>query len=291
MHIGDVKVTRIQEYSGPTHDPKFLLPECTPEALAENRDWLNPHHWVASMNKFVVTLQSWLIQVDDKTILIDTGVGNDKDRNPVTRMHRLNTLYLPWLEAAGAPAESVTHVVMTHLHTDHIGWNTSLVDGVWKPTFPNATYLASAECLAFTRELHAKGGNSVQNRAYADSVVPIADANKLELFSPGDLVAGCLTPEAASGHMPGQVTFHLESQAAHGMFVGDVLHNAIQIAHPEWNSCYDSHPELAREVRASVLRRAAERNALLMPAHFGEPYCGYVKFKGEGFAFEPYNWS
>ena len=133
------------EYSGPTHAPDFLYPAVAKAerdaVLKANASWLAPNHYVPHMDRLIVTIQLWVLQAGGNVIVIDTGVGNRKPRAAAARMDQLNTLVMPWLEAAGAGPEQVTHVVMTHLHTDHVGWNTVEKDGKWVPTFPKARYL------------------------------------------------------------------------------------------------------------------------------------------------------
>ena len=285
--IGAATLTRVLEYSGPTHDPLFLFPAFQEDVVQAN-PWLAPHHWVPAMRKFVVTLQLWVVQAGGNTIVVDTGVGNFKPRPHVPRMDRLNNLVLPWLHAAGIPRESVTHVVLTHLHGDHVGWNTLWEDERWVPTFPNARYLAPREDMRYFRRAYEE--NPQRNLAYEDSVQPIVREGLLELFDPGEELAGCLAVEAAPGHTPGQVNFRLRSEGEEALFCGDVMHNAIQIAHPQWNSGYCLAGDTAFATRMAVLERAQRRGALIVPAHFGAPYCGYVRREGPGYAFAPAPW-
>jgi glyoxylase-like metal-dependent hydrolase (beta-lactamase superfamily II) len=288
--LGSATLTVVREYSGPSHSPNQLLPEADQAVLEANRDWLSPDFWIPRVNKFVVALHSWLLQVDDKVILIDTGVGNGKERPSFERLHRLNTQFLGWLAAAGAPVESVTHVISTHLHPDHVGWNTQLVNNEWVPTFPNARYLMPRECLEYMNELYKDDPKHGYSNAYADSVVPLLQRDLVDVFESTDLLVGCLQAEPAPGHMAGQVSLHFESQGQHAMFCGDMIHHPVQVQRPDWNSCFDSDPALARETRHKLLSLAADRNALLLPAHFGNPHCGYVRRAADGFAFEPAPW-
>ena len=289
--FGDARLSVVREYYGPSHPPRSLLPTIDSEVLEANRHWLDPSFWMPKVNRFVIALQTWLLEVDDKVILIDTGVGNNKNRPGFDRLHGLNTQFLNWLEAAGAPAETVTHVVCTHLHPDHVGWNTSLKNGEWVPTFPNAKYLVPAECLAYVKELYRKDPSHGYSMAYWDSIAPVESLGMLETFEDDDIVAGILEAEPAPGHMPGQVSFHFESQGRHAMFCGDTLHHPIQVLKPEWSSSYDTDPDEARRTRKAILKLAAGRDALLLPAHFGMPNCGYVRHASSGFAFMPSEWS
>jgi len=177
--IGDARVTGVIEYSGPTHDPAFLYPAVDKAerdaVLQANASWLAPNHYVPHMDRLIVTIQLWVVQAGGNTIVIDTGVGNRKPR-AAERMDRLNTLVMPWLEAAGAGPNQVTHVVMTHLHTDHVGWNTIEKDGRWVPTFPKARYLFPKEEFDYWKGLYDKGDKDVNQGSFADSVLPILDA-------------------------------------------------------------------------------------------------------------------
>jgi glyoxylase-like metal-dependent hydrolase (beta-lactamase superfamily II) len=294
--IGAAEVCQIIEYTGPTHPPEFLfsaIPDAERRAgLNDAAAWLAPDHYVPRMDRLVVTIQLWLVKAGGNTILIDTGVGNHKPR-PAERMNMLNTLVLPWLEAAGAGRDEVTHVVHTHLHTDHVGWNTVREGDRWVPTFPRARHLMPKPEYDYWRASFDAGDTAVNGGSFADSVLPVVDAGLAEMYDEGTReLAGCLVPEAAFGHAPGMFTLRLRSDGQEGLFTADAMHSPIQVVHPHWNDRYCLWPEKAATARQEVLRRASEREALIMPFHFGAPYCGYVRRQGEGFAFEPdRNWT
>ena len=288
--IGDARVTGVIEYSGPTHDPAFLYPAVDKAerdaVLQANASWLAPNHYVPHMDRLIVTIQLWVVQAGGNTIVIDTGVGNRKPR-AAERMDRLNTLVVPWLESIGAGPQQVTHVVMTHLHTDHVGWNTVEKDGRWAPTFPKARYLFPKDEFDYWKGLYDKGDKDVNQGSFADSVLPVLDAGLGDFMDGTAEVAGCLAPEPVPGHAPGMLSFRLRSRGEEGLFCADILHNAIQIVRPDWNDRYCLWPDKALESRAAGLKRACERGALLMPMHLGAPYCGYVRRQGDGYRFEP----
>lgn len=286
--IGDIRVTRIQEYSAPSHDPKFLLPEMDQQALEENESWMAPNHWIPHMNKLIVTIQLWVVHAGSNIIVVDTGVGNFKNRQDIPRMHMLNNLILEWLEAAGAPPEKVTHVVLTHLHSDHVGWNTRWVDNRWTPTFPNAKYYIPEQDFRFCEQGKNKEEKiDVFGESFNDSVMPIVNEGLSVMIRPGMEIADCLQVEDAAGHSPGQVAFRIRSQGEEAVFSGDIFHSPMQIVRPEINSGYCIYPDVARNTRYEFLNKAADTGSLILPVHFGDPYCGYIRRSGQGFSFEP----
>lgn len=282
--LGNATVTNVVEYVGPTHDPAATFPDVDPVVLRQNAGWLAPTYWVPAMNRLVIAIQLWVVTVGDAVIIVDTGVGNRKPR-PAARMNQLNTLTLAWLEAAGAARERVTHVVMTHLHGDHIGWNTLLDDGRWVPTFPNARYLAPRADYDYFLAQYQADPNGLAG-PLADSLLPIRDAGLLDFFDPGARIADVLRVVAAPGHTPGMVTLHLEAGGPPAVFSADVMHHPLQIVQPSWNTAFCIIPDQARATRSAFLADAAAREALFMPCHFPLPGCGYVRRQGESYVFE-----
>ncbi len=282
--IGDVRVTRVLELTGPTHDPAFLFPGLDHTQIDANQNWLAPDHWIPSMRKLIVTIQLWVVHAGGNIILIDTGVGSHK-RRPMPRFNMLNTLVMQWLEAAGAPPDKVTHVVMTHLHVDHVGWNTVQADGRWVPTFPNARYIMPK--LDYDDAEKKFDAGDPFFGFFGDSVRPVVEAGLVEMMDESKEIADCLAVEPAPGHTPGHVSLRVRSRGEEGLFCGDVMHSPMQIVRPDWNSCYCIAPDIARASRVACLTRAAERGALIMPVHFGAPYCGYIRRNDNGFVFEP----
>lgn len=287
--IGDIKVSRVLEYAAPTHDPAFLFPGLPQARLDAEAHWLAPHHFIPAMNRLIVTIQLWIVEAGDEVILVDTGVGNHKPR-AAARMNQLNGQMLAWLEAAGAAPDRVTQVVHTHLHMDHVGWNTVLRDGRWVPTFPNATYhLPRADHDHYLAAL-ARAPDPIIDQAFEDSIAPVIAAGQARFIEPGEVVAGLLAVEAAPGHSVGMVNFRLQSSGEQGLFTGDVFHSPLQIVEPSLNTAYCALPDIARQTRAALLAREAERGTLIMPMHFGAPHCGFIRRAGAGYAFEGARW-
>jgi glyoxylase-like metal-dependent hydrolase (beta-lactamase superfamily II) len=283
--IGDITVTGLVEYFGPTHDPRVLFPAFEPSALEQNRDWLVPDYWYPHMDRLVVAIQFWIVHAGNNVILVDTGFGNSKTR-ATARANHLNTLVPVWLEAAKARPDQVTHVVQTHLHSDHVGWNTSLEGGRWVPTFPNARYYMPLHDFRFFKDFN-ETGKARDGGSFYDSVMPVVGAGLVEFIDAQTEIADCLRVVPAFGHSPGQLNYWIESQGQRAVFCGDVLHHPIQIAQPEWNTVVDILPDDARRTRGEFLAKAADSDALVMPGHFGKPHAGYIRRQGGGYRFEP----
>jgi glyoxylase-like metal-dependent hydrolase (beta-lactamase superfamily II) len=264
--LGSSELIRILEFHGPTHDADWMLPGVSHSALAANASWLCPDYYMPITNRLVFSFQIWLLKAGANIVLIDTGVGNCKHR-PAPAQNMINTPVLDWFRAIGVPPERVTHVVQTHLHGDHVGWNTRWEDGRWVPTFQNATYyLPELDWCACDARYRA-GEIDIYGGAVADSVVPIVDAGLARFLRAGDQVADCLTALPAPGHTPGHLVFLLRDGSEEFLFTGDVLHSPMQVLDPLMNSrwCEDAHD--ARASRVDVLRRAARNGATIIPAH------------------------
>ena len=265
--LGDkAELVEIIEFHAPTHDVQWMLPDVTPQMLHSNASLLRDRFWAPRTNRLVFTYQVWLLKMREAIVLIDTGCGNHKQRvSPY--QNQINTPVIDWLQAVGAPPDQVTHVLHTHLHSDHVGWNTRLIDGRWLPTFPNATYYMPQLDYQLFKEHRAL---SMQPEMYdpviADSVVPILDAGMVRFIKPGDEVAG-LRATATPGHTPGHLTYTLRLGADVIIFAGDVLHSPLQVTCPHVNSRWCEDARLARESRHALLCQAVETDAAVIPAH------------------------
>ena len=285
--LGDVEVIRVEETHGPvglTADQ--FIPETPDGTWQRHEPLLVPDHLDPTDQLVQVAMQSWVLRSDGRTILIDTGVGNDKDRPLVPVWNqRTDGGYLTNLERAGIRAEDVDLVVNTHLHVDHVGWNTRLVDGEWVPTFPNATYLMPRADFEFwnpDKNPNVAGG--VNEFVYEDSVAPVHAAGQVQLWEDEYLIDADLRLTAAPGHTPGSSVLTLESGTDRALFAGDLLHSPVQIPQPELNSCFCEDPEAARAVRRQLLGWAADHSALLLPAHFSGAGALTIEHAGAGFA-------
>ena len=283
--IGDIQVTSIVEYFGPTHDPEFLFPAFDRSQFESAVRLLPRGHYASATDRLVVAIQTWLVRAGSRRILIDAGCGNGKAR-ATARMNRLNSLWPEWFAASGETFDSITDVVMTHFHADHVGWNTRADADKWVPTFPNAVYHFPRKDFDWFDAAH-KDGRMSDGGSFADSVQPVVDAGLVEFITDQDEIADCLKVAQAPGHSPGQLNYWLESDGQHGVFSADIFHSAVQIYCPEWNTAFCIEPENAIATRKAFLERAAETGALVMPCHFAPPHCGHVRATDGGYSFEP----
>ena len=279
--IGAARVTRVEEMAGPGFRLSTIFPDWDGAVFEEHKDWLVPTYVNPAKMTALLNMHSWIVEHNGLTVLIDTCVGNDKDRMPAENWTNNQGPYLQRLAEAGFQPEDIDMVMCTHLHVDHVGWNTKLLDGRWVPTFPNAKYLFSRADFEHYQD-HAV--EDMDRLSFVDSVLPIVEHGLAEMTEGDHLLAEGLLLEPAPGHTPGHITLKLESEAEAAIFTGDILHHPLQVYHPEWNSRFCLLPDEARTSRRRVLDYCADRGALLMPAHFGAPHCCHIARAGEAYS-------
>ncbi len=281
--VGDVEITRVQEYSGPGRStPDFLFPDGDPAFWTEHLDELAPDFIDAETGRLPLVLNSWLIRSDGRNILVDTGAGNGKERPYAQAYAHHDTAFLANLRAAGVAPEDIDIVINTHLHVDHVGWNTRLEGREWVPTFPNATYLMTEEDFVFwdPARVPRPQGDGNQN-VFEDSVAPVHRAGQVLLWSGEHRIDSDLVLEAAPGHTPGSAILRVESKGSGALFLGDIIHAPLQFATPDVNSCFCEDPALARSTRRRLLDEAVDRNLLVVPGHFGGHSACHIR-RGDG---------
>ncbi|MFH8342640.1 MBL fold metallo-hydrolase [Streptomyces sp. AM6-12] len=282
--VGQATVHRIDEIPLPPATGPWLLPDATPEVVA-SQDWLLPHFADAG-GVLHLDSHSFALVVDGLRVLVDTGIGNGKQRaNPA--WHDLRTDYPERLTAVGFPPEAVDLVILTHLHADHVGWNTRQMDGAWIPTFPAARYLtARAE-----REFWAGYAmDEARRQMFRDSVIPVERAGLLDLVDvPADGVQ--ITPSLrllpTPGHTPGHVAVELTSRGETALITGDCIHHPVQLAHPAIGACVDIAPQQAEATRRTLLASLAGTDTLLLGTHFAPPTAGRVVVHGDAYRLLP----
>ncbi|MCB5906516.1 MBL fold metallo-hydrolase [Streptomyces pinistramenti] len=282
--IGDLLVHRIDEVTLPPQTGPWLLPDATPDAV-RRAPWLRPD-FAGPDGVLHLASHSFAIEADGLRILVDTGIGNGKTRaNPA--WHHLDTDYLGRLTAAGFPPERVDLVVLTHLHTDHVGWNTRADGGAWVPTFPNARYLAARA--EWDHWAHADL-DEPRTQMFRDSVHPVREAGLLDLIDVPDTgaeVAPGISLLPTPGHTPGQVAVRLRSRGRSAVITGDCVHHPVQLRHPGITSCVDTDPAQAVRSRRTLLDALAGTDTLLLGSHFPAPTAGLVVPEGTTYRLTP----
>jgi glyoxylase-like metal-dependent hydrolase (beta-lactamase superfamily II) len=285
--IGAVTVTRVEEQLGfASFPPEAYFTGFEREVLEEHLDWLEPNHYSRAANRLITSVHSWLIRTERHTILLDSCGGNHKERSWLPRFHQLDTPWLERLRASGAAPEDIDFVLCTHLHEDHVGWNTRLRDGRWIPTFPNASYLFSRiENDYWDPAQHPEAADEpIRNVVYRDSVLPVIESGQARLIEGAHTIDDGLHVEHAPGHTPGLVVLKLEAGGERALFCGDVLHHPLQVYAPHWNSRFCVVADQARSTRRRWLEYCAGEGALLFPTHFGAPHVAAIAAVADGFS-------
>ncbi|MCC6193205.1 MAG: MBL fold metallo-hydrolase [Burkholderiales bacterium] len=282
--IGGVSLTRIVESEGPLLTPAEIFPDSTPEIIGGESHWLAPRYYDPAADKLVITIQSFLLRTPHHTILIDTCAGNHKPRRRLFFHQRK----WPWLDAlarTGTSPEAIDFVLCTHLHVDHVGWNTRLDRGRWVPTFPNARYLFARRELEYWESESRVNGIPRTGDYVADSVLPILDAGQALVVEEDYAIEDGIRIEPAPGHTPGHVVVNIANRNAKAVLSGDLFHHPLQCRFPDWstNFCWDMAQ--ARSTRRRFFEAHADSGTVVLPAHFPAPTAGYIERDRTGFRF------
>jgi glyoxylase-like metal-dependent hydrolase (beta-lactamase superfamily II) len=237
-------------------------------------------------DRVITSVHSRLIRTERHTILLDCCAGNHKDRPGFSRFHQLDTLYLERLHEAGVTPEDVDIVLCTHLHSDHVGWNTMLREGRWVPTFPNARYLFSRKENEWGDPCRnpAAAADLQRSNAYCDSVLPVIESGQAELVDGTHSIGDQLLIEPAPKHTRGHIILKLDDRGEKAVFCGDAVHHPLQVYAAHWNSSFCELPEEARITRRGMLEHCAEHRTLLFPIHFGAPHVAAIASAGTAFS-------
>ncbi len=277
MHrLGDLEIGRVVESEVPIFRTQSFFPESDPEVVAAHRDWLMPRFIDPETTKVVLCIQSYVIRTAHHTILVDTCVGNHKPRPARPAWHMQELPYLADLAAAGVAPEEIDFVLCTHLHVDHVGWNTRLLDGRWVPTFPNAKYVFSRKEYETWRKRHDSGAEVPVPEVFQDSVLPVVEAGQAVIVEDDHRIDDGMWIEPSPGHTPGHVMLNLESRGERALMTGDVIHHPLQLVRPEWSCRACEDPAQSARTRTAMLERVADSDTLLCPAHFASPTMGHV---------------
>ena len=280
--LGSLQITRALEMVMP-FDRQAFFPEQSEADWAPHRHWLEPNAMDPQTGDLQFPVQSYVVKTSHHTILIDTCVGNHKARPNRPAWHmKSDGDYMEALSTAGLSVDDIDYVMCTHLHSDHIGWNTRLQDGRWVPTFPNARYVFSDKELAAWRDV---GHDKFARTPYEDSVLPIEEAGRCDLVKNDFALDDEVWLEPTPGHTPDHVAVHLKSGNAEAVMSGDLMHSPVQCAHPEWTPWPDWDPAIAKKTRRAFLERYCETDTLICTAHFPLPSAGRILRDGDAFRF------
>lgn len=269
--VGEVRITRILELEA-IGGSRFILPQATPDVIREI-GWLAPH-FADETGRLKMSIHALVVETPSKRIIVDTCIGNDKDRD-IPAWSNLQTDFLADLAKAGYARETIDTVLCTHLHVDHVGWNTMLVDGRWVPTFPNARYLIGRAEFDYWRKEEA-GLEDHSKSPFHDSVAPVFDAGLVDLVETDHRVCEEVSLEPTLGHTPGHVSIRIRSKGAEALITGDFAHHPCQLAHPEWASSADFDKDASTETRRRMFGSLAGEGTLVIGTHFASPTAGRV---------------
>jgi glyoxylase-like metal-dependent hydrolase (beta-lactamase superfamily II) len=275
--VGEVTVTKIVELEV-TGGSRFILPQATREAVLPI-GWLQPD-FADELGRLKMSIHALVVETPSRRIVVDTCLGNDKENRRIPTWNRLQTSFLADLAAAGYARETIDTVICTHLHVDHVGWNTMLVEGRWVPTFPKARYLMGRIEFAHWTSRHDREDMSA---VLADSVTPVWEAGLVDLVETDHRICDEVSLVPTPGHTPGHVSVPIASQGEEALITGDFMHHPCQIAHPEWSSTADSDPVEARLTREHSLTHLANTPILVIGTHFAGRTAGHVVRDGNAY--------
>jgi len=281
--LGEITIQRIPETVLAFSDPLKFFPGLTPECLAENRHWLEPQAIDPESGRLRLSFHSFVVRTPHHTIMVDTCIGNHKDR-PFNAQHhmRAGEGYMRALKAAGLRVEDIDFVLCSHLHYDHVGWNTRLENGRWVPTFPNARYVFSKKEYDYWAELHEKKPIA----SMTDSVLPVVEAGRVDLVRNDHAVCEHVQLQPTPGHTPDHCAIRISGRGGEAVLIGDMMHSPLQLRYPELVTRADFDPAQGVQTRRGLLERESDSGALVCTMHFPDRHSGFVERRGEGYRFK-----
>jgi glyoxylase-like metal-dependent hydrolase (beta-lactamase superfamily II) len=278
MHwtVGKVKITKVVELET-VGSTRFILPLATNEEIRK-LPWLIPH-FATEEGRLKMSIHSLVVETPSRRIVVDTGLGNDKEGRSVPTWNNRKGPFLETMKAAGFPPDSIDTVLCTHLHVDHVGWNTTLAGGKWVPTFANARYVFGKIEYEHWRD-HSDESDKVA--VFKDSVKPIVDAGKADLVAGDASLSDEIALVPTPGHSPGHMSIHVRSGGEEALLTGDVAHHPCQMANLDWSSTADSDPVQSAVTRHELFSRFANTATLVIGGHFS---AGHIRRDGDAFKF------
>src|SRR5690349_2622691 len=280
--IGDVTVTKIVELET-TGGSRFILPQATREAILPI-SWLIPH-FADAEGRLKMSIHALMVEAPGRRIIVDTCLGNDKKDRRIPTWNDRQGRFLEDLSAAGFKRDSIDTVLCTHLHVDHVGWNTMLVDEQWVPTFPNARYLIGRAEYDYWKA-EEEGVEDLSTSYFHDSVKPVWDAGLVDLVETDHRVCDEVSLEPTLGHTPGHVSIRIRSKGEDALITGDFTHHPCQMARPEWAAEVDFDKAASTATRRRVYGALEGTKTLVIGTHFAAPCAGHVVRDGEAWRLE-----
>lgn len=284
--LGDRTIDRIADLEDSPYAPELIYPDATSDEIERIAGIFGARHIDQSSFQLLLSFHSFLVRSENHTILVDLCCGNDKERPDRPTWHRRKGPFLDNLAKAGVKPADVDVVMCTHLHADHVGWNTKLENGAWVPTFPNARYLFAETEYEFWRDEQENSADPILYGSHLDSVLPVMQSGQADLVAGDHQVESGIFLETYAGHTPGNAVIHVEGSGGHAVVCGDVMHHPVQLVHPEWSTNFCNDPEQSRISRTALLDRFAGSSSLILPAHFQAPYYGRIEKDGGVFRME-----
>jgi glyoxylase-like metal-dependent hydrolase (beta-lactamase superfamily II) len=282
MHwkVGKVKITKVVELEtiGST---RFILPLASNDEIRK-MPWLIPH-FATEEGRLKMSIHALVVETPTRRIVVDTGLGNDKQGRNVPTWNDRQGPFLQTMLEAGFPCASIDTVLCTHLHVDHVGWNTRQDGGRWVPTFAHARYVFGKSEYEYWRDHSHEEPDKLA--VFNDSVKPIVDAGKADLVASDARLSDELTLIPTPGHSPGHVSVHIRSDGEEALLSGDVAHHPCQMAHLNWSSTADSDPVQAAKTRRELFARFADTPTLVIGGHYN---AGHIRRDGDAFKFIAY---
>jgi glyoxylase-like metal-dependent hydrolase (beta-lactamase superfamily II) len=282
IQLGDVMIHQVVEQQAPLFEVMEFFPSLTKELLDENRSWLEPKFLDPSTQKLVLCIQSYVVRTPQHTILVDTCVGNHKPRPGRPDWHMMTSdRYEKNLAATGLTLNDIDYVMCTHLHPDHVGWNTRLDNGRWVPTFPRARYLfADRELAHWTQKQKEK---PEAHAWITDSVLPIVEAKRAEVVKSDHALGDLVQLVPSPGHTIDHFSVHVGKRGQDALLTGDMIHSPLQARYPELGMRADYDSKQAGQTRRKLFERFCDTATLMCTAHFPSPSTCKVTRWGEGF--------
>lgn len=276
--IGTADITRVVDLDRQAFAPRIIFPEATDEIFQKHSANLHDQNFDRNTLDLFLSFHAYLLRIKNKTILVDMCVGNDKSRIERPVWHKRKGPFIKNLNNIGIKTTDIDYVMCTHLHADHVGWNTQLLDGRWVPTFPNAEYIFSKK--EYNHWENGDGRYSEKEKllhgSFYDSVMPVIKSGQARLVPSNFNLGVGVQLEPAYGHTPGNIVIHIEDGQEHAILCGDTLHHPIQLDYPGWKTNFCSDPEQAIITRINLLEEYADTKTLILPAHFHSKDLGLI---------------